>query len=267
MRAVVVTDSHLAPDAHAFNRNWGAVREFTEAAHADLTVHLGDITFDGFRDASQFRHVKAISASWPTPIRYLPGNHDIGDDPPAPGVVAKEPLDLARLGDFRAAFGPDYWTFEAEGWRVVGLNAQLAGTDTAEEAEQQAWLAGQLAGSRRMPALLLLHKRLFEDSPGDETPHYRYVPAKPRHRLLELLSGVELRAVISGHTHQYRDRVVDAVRHVWVPSTAFYLPDEVQDRVGEKVTGLGVLDLAPDRLRFHLVCPEGVLRNNLLDHL
>ena len=51
-----------------------------------------------------------------------------------------------------------------------------------------------------------------------------------------------------------------------MPSTAFYLPDELQDRVGEKIIGLGVLDLARGALRFDLVCPEGMIRHNALDH-
>ncbi|HKW92540.1 MAG TPA: hypothetical protein VJX92_11610 [Methylomirabilota bacterium] len=83
---------------------------------------------------------------------------------------------------------------------------------------------------------------------------------------MDLLSAVQVRAVISGHTHQYRDRIVDGLRHVWVPSAAFYLPDAIQERIGEKVTGLWVLDLTPDGYRFHLVCPDGVTRNSALDH-
>lgn len=43
------------------------------------------------------------------------------------------------------------------------------------------------------------------------------------------------RTVVSGHAHQYRDLTGEGVRHVWVPSTAFYLPDEIQGRVGAKV--------------------------------
>jgi hypothetical protein len=53
---------------------------------------------------------------------------------------------------------------------------------------------------------------------------------------------------------------------VWVPSTAFFLPDEIQDRIGEKITGLAVLDLAEGRTRITLVCPDGVVRHNALDH-
>jgi 3',5'-cyclic AMP phosphodiesterase CpdA len=266
MRIIVVTDSHLAPTATAFNANWRAVREFIETSDAALTVHLGDITVDGLEDAAQFRHAQAVSASWPTPIHYLPGNHDIGDNPPAPGVPATAPLDTKRLAEYRAVFGPDYWVLDAEDWRLIGLNAQLIGTETEDEAKQWSWLAAQIAASRAAPVLLFLHKPLFQESPLDEKPHHRYVPAGPRRRLFELVSQTDVRAVVSGHTHQYRDRVVDGLRHIWVPSTAYYLPDGVQDRIGEKITGLGVLDLAPGDFRFHLVCPEGVTRHSILDH-
>jgi hypothetical protein len=55
------------------------------------------------------------------------------------------------------------------------------------------------------------------------------------------------------------------VRHIWVPSTAFFLPDLIQERVGEKVTGLGLLELSNQGYKFDLVCPDGVARNNLLE--
>jgi 3',5'-cyclic AMP phosphodiesterase CpdA len=266
MRIAVVTDSHLGPQAAAFNDNWRAVRAFVAAEQPDLTIHLGDITVDGVKDPGELEHARAVSADWPTPIRFLPGNHDIGDNPPAPGVAATEPLRPPRLADYRAAFGADRWALDTAGWSLIGLNAQLLGTDSDEEAEQWSWLAATLAAGPDRPTLLFLHKPLFQDSPDDDKPHQRYVPAAARRRLQDLCSAVRLRAVVSGHVHQYRDRVVDGVRHVWIPSTAFFLPDELQDRIGEKVTGIGMIELAPDRLRFHLVCPEGVTRHNALDH-
>jgi 3',5'-cyclic AMP phosphodiesterase CpdA len=266
MRIAVVSDSHLAPSAHAFNQNWAAVAAFIRASDVDLTVHLGDVTVDGLGKPEEFTHVRAISAGWPTPIRYLPGNHDIGDNPPGPGVAPEQPLDLGRVGDFRAVFGPDYWMFGAGDWRLIGLNAQLFGSDSAAETVQWAWLTEVVAECRALPVILLLHKPLFQDSPADEAPHHRYVPVMPRRRLFDVLSAVPLRAVVSGHTHQYRDRTVAGIRHIWVPSTAYYLPDEIQDRVGEKVTGLGVLELSRGDYRFHLVCPDGVARHSALDY-
>lgn len=266
MRIVAVTDSHLAPHAGAFNDNWHAVRAYVKQTQPDVTVHVGDITVDGVRDPSQFEHVQALSAEWPTPVRYLPGNHDIGDNPPGPDVPAGEPLRPSSLDAYRAAFGPDYWSFTADGWCLLGLNAQLMGTQTPDEALQWEWLASVLLASAGMPAVLFLHKPLFQESPADDRPHHRYVPAAARRRLLALLAVVRLRLVVSGHTHQYRDQRVDGVRHVWLPSTAFFLPDELQDRVGEKITGLGVIELAPGHVRVDLVCPDGVTRHNVLDY-
>jgi 3',5'-cyclic AMP phosphodiesterase CpdA len=265
VRIVLVSDSHLAPTAGAFNDNWGAVRAFIAAANADLTIHLGDVTVDGPKHPEQFAHVQAISEGWPTPIRYLPGNHDIGDSAPGPGLPSQEPLRTDRIEDFRRAFGADYWALDAEGWRLLGLNAQLFGSDTAEESAQWSWLQEQMSGSRGVPALVFLHKPLFQTLPSDEEPKRRYVPAAPRRRLYELF-GADLRAVISGHVHQYLDRRIDGVRYVWLPSTAYFMPDEVQDRVGEKITGVGVLELADGAMQFHLVCPEGLLRHSSFDH-
>jgi 3',5'-cyclic AMP phosphodiesterase CpdA len=266
MRIALVADSHLAPEAKAFNINWMAVAAFIQASNVDLTIHLGDITVDGFADPSQFAHVLSITTRWPTPIRYLPGNHDIGDNPPGPNMGSKHPLNSSRILDFRAAFGPDYWAFDADGWRVIGLNAQLFGTDDVEAIAQWTWLASMSSKLRDRPVVLMLHKPLFQQSPDDKSPHHRYVPIAARRRLFDLLGSNRLRVVCSGHTHQYRDTVVDGMRHVWLPSTAFYLPDAIQDRVGEKIVGLGLLELTANGYRLDLVCPDGVTRHNALDH-
>ena len=265
MRIALVTDSHLAPGADAFNDNWLAVRDAIARLDADLTVHLGDITVDGHADPTQFDHACDLSQNWPTPISFLPGNHDIGDNPPGPGLPSKEPLDEARIADFHAAFGPDYWLSESDAWLVIGLNAQLYGTGTVSEADQDAWLDEVLSGHGGRRIALMLHKPLFQNQPDDAAPHIRYVPLAQRRRLLERFRDTGLEIVLSGHTHQYRDRVVDGVRHLWVPSTAFYLPDAIQERVGEKVLGLGALELSEDGHRFDLVCADGMARNNILD--
>jgi 3',5'-cyclic AMP phosphodiesterase CpdA len=266
MRIILVTDSHLAPTADACNANWHAAKEFAGRLGADLTIHLGDITVDGTNDLAQFDWALRLSEGWPTPLRFLPGNHDIGDNPPGPGAATHHPLDLGRLADYRAAFGDDYWAMAADGWWVIGLDAQLLGSGTEAEAAQWEWLAGAIAETEGRPVAVLLHKPLFRTDPADPTPHIRYVPHAPRRKLLALLAPLDLRLVASGHTHQYLDQVIAGVRHLWVPSSAFYIPDTHQERIGEKVTGIGVLELTPDGHRFDLVCAEGVARNNILDH-
>jgi 3',5'-cyclic AMP phosphodiesterase CpdA len=265
MRIALVSDSHLAPIAEAFDANWQAVRDYIAQSAIDLTIHLGDITFDGFIDPNQHDHARRMSAGWPSPLLFIPGNHDIGDHRPAPDMPADEPLDLALLERYRAAFGRDHWRVAAEDWWLIGINAQLLGTFTAAEAEQWEWLAAELQQSMERPVALLLHKPLLHVDPMDDVPHIRYVPAAPRRRLLDLLAPVDLRLVLSGHTHQYLDRMVARTRHVWCPSTACIFPDSRQERIGEKVTGLCVLELTRDAYRIDLVRPEGVAQNNLLE--
>jgi 3',5'-cyclic AMP phosphodiesterase CpdA len=265
MRLLLVTDTHLAPAAFPCNENWRAVKEFARTAGADLTVHLGDITLDGTEDPAQHDWALAESADWPTRLRFLPGNHDIGDNPPGAGVKAKQPLKLGQLASYRRDYGSDYWSIDAGAWRLIGLNAQLFGSAGAAEAEQWAWLGGALAEARGQKLALLLHKPLFHEDPEDARPHIRYVPQPQRRWLLELLAPTDLKLVLSGHAHQFLDRTLTGVRHIWLPSAAFFIPDARQERLGEKLTGVGVLDLLPDGHRFALVTPDGMAQHTL-DH-
>ncbi|HYM02170.1 MAG TPA: metallophosphoesterase [Stellaceae bacterium] len=203
MRVALVTDSHLAPmpAAEAFNANWRAVRDFIARSEADLTIHLGDITVDGATEQSHYTHALSLSEDWPTPIRFLPGNHDIGDNPPGPGMAGDHLLDLARLAAFRDTFGPDYWTQDAGGWWLIALNAQLFGADARAEEEQWEWLRRRVNEADARPVLLLLHKPLCHRDAADARPHGRYVPFAQRQRLLSILKAVDLRLVLSGHAH------------------------------------------------------------------
>jgi|SRR5215469_3034323 len=265
MRIALLSDSHLAAIAPACNANWQAVREYVTRCGADLTVHLGDITLDAETDPSQLEVVSAMCDAWPSSLLFLPGNHDIGDNPPAPDVPAKHPLDRELLERYRRSFGPDFWTANADGWLIIGLNAQLFGSGSAEEADQWRWLEQCINAAGRRPVILMQHKPLFQNTRDDARPHIRYVPMEPRRRLLAMLASLNLRIVFSGHTHQYLDRTFDGVRHIWIPSTSFFIPDNAQERVGEKVTGLGLLEIDGEHYRFDLVCPEGVVRHNLTE--
>jgi hypothetical protein len=91
------------------------------------------------------------------------------------------------------------------------------------------------------------------------------VPAVARRRLLALLQKRDLRFVAAGHTHQVRQMSARGVEHVWVPSTAFTLPDFVQERIGAKHVGAMVLELQPDAHRFSYVVPAGMKHRSLME--
>jgi hypothetical protein len=52
--------------------------------------------------------------------------------------------------------------------------------------------------------------------------------------------------------------VADGVEHIWVPSTAYTLSDIRQERIGDKVVGIMLLELNGDRHCFTHIVPAGM---------
>jgi len=81
-----------------------------------------------------------------------------------------------------------------------------------------------------------------------------------------MLDNRDLRFVIAGHTHQLRTIRVGGVEHVWAPSSAYFIPDAVQERIGKKHVGVMLLELKPDRHEWSFTMPDGVRQNDLSDY-
>jgi 3',5'-cyclic AMP phosphodiesterase CpdA len=265
MKIALVSDTHLTPRVAAFGDNWAVARDWIEAAGPDLVVNLGDITADGVERPDELDAARTAFTGLGPAVRFVPGNHDIGDNPLEPGAPTDHPLDFERLAHYRRLFGPDWWSLERDGWQIVALNAQLFATGTDAEEEQFAWMEERL-GAGRGPLGVLLHKPLFRNRPDDTEAHVRYVPALPRRRLLSALASRDLRFVASGHAHQARRLQVDGIEHVWTPSTAYCFPDAMQERIGEKIVGVVTVELTEAGHRVETVTPPGLVRHNVLDH-
>lgn len=263
MRIVLISDTHLAAAAVAFTRNAEVAAARVRELAPDLVIHLGDVTADGVGDPAQFSFARAVLGGLGAPLLAVPGNHDVGDCPPSGGT--KEPaLDLPSLEAFREAFGADYWSLRTAGWLLVGIDVQLFGSGTDEEAEQDAALSSVLdTGSEQVA--VFLHKPLFLEEPEDHPSHLRYVPVEPRRRLLRALSRRDVGLVASGHVHQARVHQVGATTHLWTPSTAFLMPDAIQETIGRKVVGLAVVDLEGEA-RVRIDSPPDLIANDLFDH-
>ena len=194
------------------------------------------------------------------PCRYLPGNHDIGDNPTQLGPIPPQPATEQGRQAFIAAFGEDRWGFEAAGWCFIGLNSLVMNTGLISEAEQFDWLAAQLAATGGKPVALFLHKPLYLNAPGDPelaASAIRYVPMPARSRLVEMLGSVDLRLVASGHVHQRRDFTYRRVRHVWAPSAGFVISDQRQEVIGIKEVGLVEYRFRPDGFEVRYVRAPG----------
>src|SRR5262249_61268684 len=99
-------------------------------------------------------------AAPPPPVYAIPGNHDVGDEPP--GQEAEQLIDERRLQRWLSVFGADRFALDLDSWRVLGLNAQLLGSGLPQEMEQDAWLDGELSGSVPPRVLVAAKPRVLE---------------------------------------------------------------------------------------------------------
>jgi predicted phosphodiesterase len=258
MRIALIADTHLSVRSPECVANWHAARRAVGRLGADLTIHLGDITLDGQTHGEELAFASRLMQQWPTEMRCVPGNHDLGDG------SGEMPLDDRLLRAYGNVFGPDHWVTKKGDWKLLGVNAQLLGTDSAQEAALWEWIAeqGRPAPDHTHTALFLPRPMLRLQS-GELARKGRYVGRAAAERLLKGPLQPTLRLVVSGHAHQYVDTTVEGVRHLWMPSIAFVIPDEMQTRIGEKLVGIGLLDLSEGTARFDLWCPDGMTRHDV----
>ena len=259
-RVILVSDSHLSASAPQAQANWDAVVAYVGACQPDLVIHLGDLSLDGARDATDLRHGRAQLDRLPAPWLAVPGNHDIGDNP-SPGTPAGGTVDAARRQRWLDVVGADYWSASVGGWTVLALNAQLLDSGLEAEAAQWSWLeeqAGRLGG--RPPVALITHKPITTDRTElAAAPSYRFWPPVARERLARLFGASPPALVMSGHVHQYRLLRHDGTDHLWVPTTWAVLPGHVQPVFGAKRCGIVSLTLGAAPPAHHeLVEPDGL---------
>lgn len=261
-RLTQISDTHLARRLGKLTANFERVAEYIDATRPDLVVNTGDLAFDGPTSPGDIDFAKALHDRLPVACRYLPGNHDIGDNPTLVGPAPEQPVTEKYRQSFLSAFGDDHWRFDAVSWCFIGLNSLLMNSGLVSEAEQFDWLASELANTGGKPVALFLHKPLYLNAPDDpelEASAIRYVPMPARQRLIEMLRSVDLRLIASGHVHQRRDFSFRHTRHVWAPSAGFIISDARQERIAIKEVGLVEYRFQPDRFEVrHVRAPRQI---------
>jgi 3',5'-cyclic AMP phosphodiesterase CpdA len=259
-RLTQISDPHLARRQPKLTENFHRVSEYIDATRPDLVINSGDLAFDGPDHRDDLEFAKTLHDALPVTCRYLPGNHDVGDNPTKASPPPSQPVTEASQQAFLSIFGEDRWRFEAAGWCFIGLNSLVMNTGLASEAEQFDWLASQLSGINGKPLALFLHKPLYLNAPHDPelaATSIRYIPQPSRARLVEMFDAVDLRLVASGHVHQRRDFTREHIRHVWAPSSGFIIPDRVQEVIGIKEVGLVEYRFQPDAFEVRHVRAPG----------
>jgi len=265
-RLAQISDTHLAQRFRKLTQNFDRVREYIDETRPDLVINTGDVAFDGPTSADDLDFARALHDALPVACRYLPGNHDIGDNPTQIGPVPTHLVSEAARQSFISTFGDDRWRFDAAGWCFIGLNSLVMNSGLVSEAEQFDWIASELGSTNGKPVALFLHKPVFLNAPEDpelEASAIRYVPMPARRRLVEMLRGVDLRLIASGHVHQRRDFTYRQTRHVWAPSAGFIISDARQERIGIKEVGLVEYRFQPNGFEVRHVRAPGLVNVDL----
>ena len=89
----------------------------------------------------------------------MPGNHDVGEHPDIPRRVHVVEESLSR---YRQKVGEDFWVLDLPGWRLVGLNALIAGTDMSGNDVQIEMLSKAASGRAGRSLAVVLHKPIAD---------------------------------------------------------------------------------------------------------
>jgi 3',5'-cyclic AMP phosphodiesterase CpdA len=256
-RIVVLSDIHLSPTHGFFWENWRLAREFANAVNADAVIVNGDLAINGPDSDAEIVFAANALAGLRGRVMTLPGNHDVGDEPP--GQDPDQIINADRLARWDRSFAGDRWVLDEGGWRLVGVNAQLFGSSLEREQAQDQWLDEQLSAAGR-PTALFLHKPLFVESPADDGAGPSCMVPSARARLLDRLDRSDVRLIVSGHLHQHRDRIIGGRRHLWVPAVAFAGAPHYG---GDGRCGLTVLDFSEDSVEVTIERPHGLVSHDL----
>lgn len=253
MRIVHISDTHLTGRLPHFAENASAVATWLASQQADLVVHTGDVAMDGAADAADLAFGAAWNDRLQLPVHCVPGNHDVGD---SAAIRPDQTVDDERLSAWHAAIGPDRWTLDREGWRLIGLNAMLMGTGHPEEARQLDWFAEALVHDG--PIAIFLHKPLFIETPDEGPRGYWSVPPEPRRPILGLIAKRDVRLIGSGHLHIHRQAEFSGIRHVWAPASSFVVGAIQEPLGGQRVLGAVTYDFGTRDVEVRYHRPDGL---------
>ncbi len=232
-RIAQISDTHLSPTKPYFRSNFDLVAEHLRANAPDLVINTGDLALDGADHDEDLAEARAAHHALGLEYHVLPGNHDVGDHL---DVARRQPVNSERLTRYRRIIGPDVWSLDIPGWRLLGLNALTLGLDL--DGTRQDDLIREAGASLAGRSLaIFLHKPLADLSYDETLTSNRFMTLGPRRHLLAMLGGVVPRLVCCGHVHQYRDSMLSGSCHIWAPATSFVISDPWQPGYGAKMVG------------------------------
>jgi len=263
-RIAQVSDTHLSREKPFFVANFARVGEAVAREQPDLVINSGDISLDGASNESDLREARRLHDAMGSPCRFIPGNHDLGDNVDVPGAHGGA-ITAERRARYLNHFGQDWWSLDAPGWRIVGVNAQLFASDLIAAQEQLQFIANAASDASERRFALFIHKPLCDQRVDEDVVGGRFLNPSPRRALLTAFGRAAPALIASGHVHQYRSSEVDGARHIWAPSTAYFMPDRRQPRYGLKEVGFVVHELREDGSHYSRFAAAGTQNFDISD--
>lgn len=234
VRILQISDTHLSPRTTRFHENNELMIDVLRKAGHDHIVHTGDISLDGIRFEEDHGFAKAFLDRAGRVIHYLPGNHDVGDNPrlSKPENVMGSAISPTRLERYLRHHEKDRWVIDCGAWRLIGINSMRIGSGLDGERQQYDWIADQLGSLGRRHLALFTHQPLFVDTPEDKELTYWTVDPIGRENLSALIGHPQLKLIASGHLHQQRSRRHGGIALEWCSSIAFTTREELVPEMG-----------------------------------
>jgi serine/threonine-protein phosphatase CPPED1 len=163
--------------------------------HPDFVVVCGDLTDRTGDEAEITAYKQMLRKLDPTiPVYNVAGNHDVGNLPTP-----------STLASYRAAYGPDYYTFHYGQVLGVVLDSNLiAAPDRApdEAAKQEEWLRSTLAHASADQQIIVFQHIPYFLKDANEKDDYFNIPSGARKKYLDLLSANHVPLIFAGHYHR-----------------------------------------------------------------
>ncbi len=222
----VVADTHLEADPGAVaNVRCARIMEAIRRRKPAFVLHLGDVVHP-LPDAPSHPAAAALAeaefAAFACPVKYLPGNHDIGDKPLS-GQPAKR-VKAAFLAAWRERYGTDAFVHDVGALRIVAIDAPLLADEPAAEDALRRFLAASLEGRGDRRLVLATHYPVFLADEAEASSYDNVVPGC-RRILLDYCRDNAVACVFSGHIHNYLYARRGPTTFHGAPSTAFLRRD------------------------------------------
>jgi alkaline phosphatase D len=215
-RVIHLSDLHIGlkthPEGEAHTRQAIAL---VNQLKPDLVIVSGDMS-ENYPEARQGAYdlLKGLQV----PYRVVPGNHDVHDD---------------DMSAHRAMYGGDYFSFEAGGFRFIGMNSQLMGNydrfdapqpvpnhgKAARQSEEMfAWLASLPESGK--PTFVFQHIPITTDGAPDDKPYWG-VHDPYRKQEIEQLKRLHVKDMFAGHWHNPHTKKVDGITVHIAPAVSY----------------------------------------------